>query len=159
MSAVVKPEEFQLRPMVEGDLPEVMFIEEQGYEFPWTIGIFHDCLRVGYPCWILSAGSRMQGYGVMMVGAGEAHILNICVRAEARSRGHGRAILDHLMAEALLHHAQSAYLEVRPSNAHAIDLYRRAGFTEVGYRRNYYPSANGREDALIFAYQLVEDSP
>jgi ribosomal-protein-alanine N-acetyltransferase len=156
MSAVVRPQEFHLRPMVEADLPEVMVIEEQGYEFPWTIGIFHDCLRVGYPCWVLSGGGRMEGYGVMMIGAGEAHILNICVRQDARSRGHGRAILQHLIAEARLHHAHSAYLEVRPSNGHAVELYRTAGFTEVGYRRNYYPAHNGREDALIFACEMDE---
>lgn len=157
MSAVIRPEAYQLRPMVEADLPAVMEIEEQGYEFPWTIGIFQDCLRIGYPCWVLTGDGRMQGYGVMMIGAGEAHILNICVRSESRSCGHGRAILEHLVAEARLHHAHSAYLEVRPSNAHAVDLYRTAGFSEVGYRRDYYPAHNGREDALIFASQLSDE--
>ncbi|MFO1434985.1 MAG: ribosomal protein S18-alanine N-acetyltransferase [Gammaproteobacteria bacterium] len=154
MSAVIKPVEYQIRPMVEADLPEVMYVEERCYEFPWTLGIFQDCLRVGYPCWTLVGGERIEGYGVMMVGAGEAHILNICVRQESRGRGHGRAILDHLMAEARLHHAHSAYLEVRPTNAEAIALYRHAGFSEVGYRRNYYPAATGREDALILAFTL-----
>jgi ribosomal-protein-alanine N-acetyltransferase len=154
MSAVIKPIEYRLRPMVDSDLLEVMLIEERCYEFPWTLGIFQDCLRVGYPCWTLTGGDRIEGYGVMMVGAGEAHILNICVRPEVRGRCHGRAILDHLMAEARLHHAHSAYLEVRPSNLEAIQLYRRAGFAEVGYRRNYYPAATGREDALILAFAL-----
>lgn len=154
MSAVVRLPEFQLRPMSEADLLEVMLIEEAAYEFPWTQGIFHDCLRVGYPCWVLEGVGRIDGYGVMMVGAGEAHILNICVRGSERRRGHGRAILRHLLAEALLHNAGSAYLEVRPSNQGAIRLYQLAGFAEVGYRRNYYPARVGREDALILARSI-----
>lgn len=154
MSAVVRLPEFQLRPMSEADLLEVMLIEEAAYEFPWTPGIFHDCLRVGYPCWVLEGVGRIDGYGVMMVGAGEAHILNICVRGSERRRGHGRAILRHLLAEALLHNAGSAYLEVRPSNQGAIRLYQLAGFAEVGYRRNYYPARVGREDALILARSI-----
>lgn len=154
MSAVVRLPEFQLRPMSEADLLEVMLIEEAAYEFPWTPGIFHDCLRVGYPCWVLEGVGRIDGYGVMMVGAGEAHILNICVRGSERRKGHGRAILRHLLAEALLHNAGSAYLEVRPSNQGAIRLYQLAGFAEVGYRRNYYPARVGREDALILARSI-----
>ncbi|MEZ5446586.1 MAG: ribosomal protein S18-alanine N-acetyltransferase [Gammaproteobacteria bacterium] len=154
MSAVVRLPEFQLRPMSEADLPEIMLIEEAAYEFPWSQGIFHDCLRVGYPCWVLEGDGRIDGYGVMMIGAGEAHILNICVRGSERGKGHGRAILRHLLTEALLHNASSAYLEVRPSNHGAIRLYQLAGFAEVGYRRNYYPARVGREDALILARSI-----
>jgi len=155
MSAVLKPALLQLRPMVENDLPEVMLIEEASYEFPWTFAIFRDCLRVGYPCWVLERSEQIDGYGVMTVGAGEAHILNICVRPGERRKGHGRAILHHLLAEAVLHHAHSAFLEVRPSNAGAINLYQCEGFNEVGYRRNYYPASKGREDAFILSRPVV----
>lgn len=154
MSAVLKPVLFQLRPMIEADLPEIMLIEQFSYEYPWTPGIFRDCVRIGYPCWVLEHAGRIEGYGVMTVAAGEAHILNICVRPGERRKGHGRALLHHLLAEAVLHHANSAFLEVRPSNAEAIALYQRDGFCEVGYRRNYYPAARGREDALILARSL-----
>ncbi|MGQ0659091.1 MAG: ribosomal protein S18-alanine N-acetyltransferase [Chromatiales bacterium] len=155
MSAVLKPVVLQLRPMIEHDLVEILLIEEVSYEFPWTLGVFGDCLRIGYPCWVLEGERRIDGYGVMTVGAGEAHILNICVRPGERRKGHGRAILHHLLTEAVLHHATSAFLEVRPSNAGAIALYQRDGFSEVGYRRNYYPATRGREDALILARPLA----
>lgn len=156
MSAVIKPAEFHIRPMADTDLPEVMAIEQISYEFPWTVGIFRDCLRVGYPCWVLECEWRINGYGVMMIGVGEAHLLNVCVRPGERRKGHGRAILHHLLAEAVLHHAESAFLEVRPSNHAAIKLYQRDGFSEVGYRRNYYPAAQGREDALILARSISD---
>lgn len=151
MSAVLKPSLVRFRPMQEADLDEVMEIEAASYEFPWMAGIFRDCMRVGYACWVLEGLWRMDGYGVMTVAVGEAHVLNLCVRPEERRQGYGRLILHHLTAEAKRHGAQTIFLEVRPSNLGAIALYRNEGFAEVGYRRNYYPAANGREDALILA--------
>lgn len=154
MSAVVKPATCRIRPMLERDLSEVMEIEHAGYEFPWTEGIFRDCLRVGYSCWALDGDWRMDGYGVMMVAVGEAHILNICVRPTEQRRGYGRRMLHHLLHEAQANHAAMAFLEVRPSNEGAIHLYTSEGFAEVGYRRAYYPAHEGREDAMILAKTL-----
>ena len=45
-------------------------------------------------------------------------------------------------------------LEVRPSNTAAINCYNAAGFNEIGSRKDYYPAANGREDALLFARHI-----
>jgi ribosomal-protein-alanine N-acetyltransferase len=143
-----------LRPMREDDLPQVLAIEGQAYGFPWTERIFRDCLRVGYACWVLEWGGDIVGYGVMSVAAGESHILNLCVRPDAQNQGHGRRILTHLLFLARSHHADTALLEVRPSNRAAIHLYRRMGFNEVGMRRGYYPGEVGREDAIILARDL-----
>ena len=76
MSAVVEPHA-ALRPMTEVDLGAVMDIERQVYPFPWTPGIFRDCLLVGYLCWVYEEEGRVQAYGIMSVGAGEAHVLNL----------------------------------------------------------------------------------
>jgi ribosomal-protein-alanine N-acetyltransferase len=154
MSAVPRPFLTRVRPMQEADLDEVIAIEGAAYEFPWTQGIFRDCLRVGYACWTLEGRWRPDGYGVMSAAIGEAHILNVCVRPEERRQGYGRQILHFLLDEARRHGAQTVFLEVRPSNAAAIALYRTENFSEVGYRRGYYPARVGREDALIFARPL-----
>lgn len=154
MSAVVRQPEPRLRPMREADLREVLRIERSAYEFPWTLGIFRDCLRVGYCCWVLENGMEIQAYGVMSVGAGESHILNLCVRPDLQRRGLGRRMLRHLLNLARLHRAKTVLLEVRPSNKAALMLYKDMGFNEVGVRRNYYPAADGREDALILAREL-----
>ena len=154
MSAVVRSAACRIRPMLERDLTEVMEIEHAGYEFPWTEGIFRDCLRVGYSCWVLEGDWRTDGYGVMMVAVGEAHILNVCVRPAEQRRGYGRRLLRHLLREAEANHAATAFLEVRPSNVAAIKLYTSEGFGEVGYRRAYYPAHDGREDAMILARSL-----
>lgn len=154
MSAVLKPLP-EFRPMQQADIDRVMDIEHSAYDFPWTAGIFRDCLRVGYCCWLLRQRNHIDAYSIMTVGAGEAHILNLCVRPDMQGRGLGRAMLEHLLELAVDHRADTVFLEVRPSNGIAINLYENTGFNCVGVRRNYYPAFSGREDALILAKTLV----
>jgi [ribosomal protein S18]-alanine N-acetyltransferase len=146
----------RLRAMQEADLEQVAAIETASYEYPWTLGIFRDCLRAGYSCWVLHGDDTLIGYGVLSVAAGEAHVLNVCVGPEQQGRGHGRHLMKRLIDLARWQHAQRLYLEVRPSNPRAIALYESLGFQHIGRRPNYYPAASGREDALVLARELVE---
>ena len=154
MSAVVKSAMPLCRPMHEGDVRAVMDIERRAYKFHWTEGIFRDCLRVGYCCWVMELSGTVAGYGVMSLVVGEAHLLNICVAPEWQRRGYGRLLLEHFMELARAPLPGQMFLEVRLSNDAAISLYRGRGFNEVGMRKNYYPGENGREDALILAKEL-----
>jgi [ribosomal protein S18]-alanine N-acetyltransferase len=154
MSAVVKSETPFCRPMHEGDVRAVMDIERRAYQFHWTEGIFRDCLRVGYGCWVMELAGGVAGYGVMSLVVGEAHLLNICVAPEWQRQGYGRLLLEHFMELARERGASQMFLEVRLSNTAAIALYRGRGFNEVGMRKNYYPGEKGREDALILAKEL-----
>lgn len=155
MSAVLEQLEPGFRPMLEADLDEILAIETAAYEFPWSSAIFQDCLRVGYCCWVLEQSEVVAGYGIMSVAAGESHILNLCVAPQIHGAGFGRVLLEYLLHLARQHEAQTVFLEVRPSNAAAKRLYFSAGFDEVGIRRNYYPAAVGREDAIIMARSLI----
>lgn len=146
-----------LRPMRDGDLDAVMAIEQRAYPFPWTRGIFRDCLKAGYPAWVLVEHSLVIGYGLISVAADEAHILNVCVAPERQGRGLGRNLLRALVKQARDLHAGRVFLEVRPSNLGAIQLYHREGFNEIGRRPRYYPARDGREDALVMAMELVAD--
>ena len=143
-----------LRPMRQTDVPNVMAIEVRAYRSPWTEGIFRDCLHVGYSCWVLEGENGLLGYGVMSAGAGEAHLLNLCVAPQVHGRGYGRKLLRHFVEQAARYHADIIFLEVRPSNGSAISLYESVGFHQVGMRRGYYPDDNGREDALVLALEL-----
>jgi len=154
MSAILSDQGERLRPMNVADLDRVMEIEPRAYEFPWSEGIFRDCLRVGYCCWCCEAGDTLTGYGVMSVAAGESHVLNLTVRPESQRQGIGRKLLKHFIQLARRHGAETLMLEVRPSNTTAIRLYDTMGFNEIGCRRNYYPAVDGREDALLFALNL-----
>lgn len=144
----------QLRPMRIHDLDAIIKIEHHAYEFPWTIGMFEDCLQAGYCCWLCEDRQLLHGYGIMSVGAGECHMLNLCVASEFQGKGLGRYLLTHFLHLGRRHHADTAFLEVRASNQAAIHLYSSMGFNEIGIRRAYYPSARGREDALMFARSL-----
>ncbi len=128
------------------------------YQFPWSEGIFRDCLRVGYLCRVVEIGAAVAGYGIMSMGAGEAHILNLCVRTDLRSRGIGRQVLDYLLERARGAGMLDAFLEVRPTNVAAIRLYQAAGFEQVGVRRGYYQAAGGREDAAVLKLGLASGS-
>jgi ribosomal-protein-alanine N-acetyltransferase len=151
MSAVLKDPGFWLRPMDQSDIDAVLAVEQAAYPYPWSDGIFRDCLRVGYCCWVAMARGQVIGYGVMSIGAGECHILNLCVHPERQGQGLGRRILRRLLAIARTHGADTALLEVRVSNRRAIGLYEAEGFGEVGLRRGYYPADGGSEDAIVMA--------
>jgi len=146
--------EVHIRPMLEIDLPEVAQVEQQSYAFPWSENIFRDCLRVGYTCRALDLAGQVIGYGVMSLGAGEAHILNVCVRDEFRCLGFGRRLLEHLLERAAASGVAEAFLEVRPSNLAAIRLYQHLGFEQIGIRRGYYQAPDGREDAIVLKREL-----
>jgi ribosomal-protein-alanine N-acetyltransferase len=153
MSAVLKdlPE---LQPMREADLAEVLAIENAIYTHPWTHGNFADSVRAGYECWTYRMNGELVGYFILMAAAGEAHLLNLSIAEWHQRRGHGSALLHEAIAIARRRGAKNIFLEVRPSNRGAQDLYARFGFRRIAVRRDYYPANFGREDALVFSLPL-----
>jgi len=150
--------EVVIRAMRGNDVGDVVGIERSSYQFPWSEGIFRDCLRVGYVCRVVTVSRQVMAYGVMSFGAGEAHILNLCVAEGYRCRGVGRRLLGALIERATAAGMADAFLEVRPSNMAAIRLYLALGFEQVGMRRGYYQAANGREDAAVLRRALRSDA-
>ncbi len=151
----VKKATFEIRPMKKKDLKAVAAIEQSAYAFPWPLDVFKSCLKVGYSCWVGEVGGEVVAYGILSVGAGEAHVMNVCVAPQWQGQGYGQKMMEHLMQAAREHCADMILLEVRPSNKVAIHLYHRLGFNEIGRRKDYYPAAGGRrEDALVLARML-----
>lgn len=144
-----------IRDMTHEDLSMVSDIERRSYEFPWSHGVFRDCLLAGYQNIVLLRGDVVAGYGVLSVAAGEAHILNICVEPNYRSRGYGEKLLDEMLFRARAASVRQIFLEVRPSNERAIVLYRKKGFHQVANRPAYYQAHGGREDAAVLVKKLV----
>jgi ribosomal-protein-alanine N-acetyltransferase len=143
--------------MRASDLDLVVEIENLSLKNPWSKRIFSDCLRAGYECWVLATRDRIVAHGVLSAGAEEAHVLTICVHPDFRRQGYGRRMLRHLLDKGYRKSARVCFLEVRPSNAEARQLYLSMGFVQVGERRQYYPADQGatlREDALILSCPL-----
>ena len=154
MSAVIKPPAEHYRPMQMDDLDAVMAIENHAYIYPWSKAIFRDCINANYHCCVMEADGSLVGYAVFIIAVGECHILNICIQPELHGQGLGRKLLCTVHELARDSQAKCIFLEVRPSNRHAISLYESEGFNEVGIRKKYYPAKHGREDAVIFAKEL-----
>ena len=144
-----------IRRMETADLGAVLKNERRSYTHPWSEGIFKDCLAQGYECWLLEAGTRVVGHGILSIAAGESHLLNVCVHPECQGNGFGRMLVEHLLERATAMKAGSIFLEVRTSNTVAYELYEKLGFNEIGKREGYYPAYVGREDALVLAKELL----
>jgi [ribosomal protein S18]-alanine N-acetyltransferase len=143
-----------MRPMRRADVQPVLAIEQDIYRHPWTLGNFRDSLQAGYSCWVMECERRLAGYGVLMVGVQEAHLLNLSVARECQRRGFGRRLLHHFIDLARGYEAQRMFLEVRPSNLAARGLYADSGFRQLAVRRGYYPADAGREDAILMGVDL-----
>lgn len=142
-----------IRRLTTADVDRVYTIEQLAYPFPWTRGIFVDCLRVGCACFGLQFGKEMAGYTIFNWAAGEAHLLNLCVHPEWQSRGYGSLLLEYTISHVARLEIEAIFLEVRESNPRATMLYKKRGFKVIGHRRSYYQAGDKREDAIVM--QLV----
>ena len=141
--------------MTATDLDAVMATENEIYPHPWTRGNFSDSLAANYHCWIMEIAGQIAGYSVVMIAAGEAHLLNLSIAGGWQRRGLGSEMLEFLLKFARGLQAQKIYLEVRPSNVAGRRLYARAGFNEIATRRDYYPAGQSREHAVVMELLLV----
>jgi len=156
MSAVPQPRQPLLLPMSVPHLDAVLAIEASAYAFPWSRGNFVDSLAAGYDARVLYGDDgQILGYFVATAGVEEMHLLNITVSLLVWHRGHGRDMLDALVALCRERGAKQLWLEVRESNPRARAIYRRRGFAEMGRRKGYYPDADGRrEDAVVMSLAI-----
>lgn len=150
-----EPENISLRGMSLEDVSAVYAIESTSQPVPWSEGIFRDCLLAGYNGWVLQRDDLIIGYVLTYVRSRECHILNICIKTDLRGRGYAQTLLRHALLHAKTQDADVTFLEVRPSNAPALHVYRKFGFNEVGIRKEYYANPDGsREDALVLALDM-----
>lgn len=147
--------EVRLEPLTLHWLEQVLEVERQAYEFPWTRGNFTDSLASGYAVQLLCAGEQLLGYYVAMRGVEETHLLNLTVAPAFHRQGWARVLLDALAIWSRAQGAHWLWLEVRASNAPARALYQSYGFHRVGERPRYYPASDGaREGAIVMSLEL-----
>ncbi len=154
---IAEPASFHslLRRLTDGDLDRIMEIELAAYPYPWTRGIFADCIRVGYDCWGLQAGDELIGYCIQTHTAGENHLLNLCIAPDWQKQGFGSLLLGHAIRLARMQNCDCIFLEVRPSNPAGIQLYEKNGFIIVAERPDYYRAAEGKESAIVMRLGLA----
>jgi [ribosomal protein S18]-alanine N-acetyltransferase len=152
------PAVLSLRPMRPEDLARVVEIERAGFRHPWSRELLERELGHTWSTILLAveedegAVERVLGYVVFWLVHDEVHVLNIATALEARRRGIGRALMCAAHDHGRRRGAAVATLEVRRSNAGAIELYRSLGYRHVGIRPNYYQEEG--EDALVMVLDL-----
>ena len=142
------------RSMEMKDVPAVSAIEEQINPSPWIADMFERSLEVGFLARVLARSEEIVGYGLLSLAADECQVLNIGISLNWQHQGFGTMLLSKLLDEAYKKGARYCYLEVRQSNDVAQKLYRRLGFKEMGFRKQYYITSAGREDAILFSSDL-----
>lgn len=143
-----------ISPLTAHDLPAAFVIEKASHAFPWTQSTFTSNQGERYLNLKLTCNDTLVAFAITQVVLDEATLFNIAVHPSHQRQGHGRHLLEQLIETLEARGITTLWLEVRASNANAIALYEQLGFNEVSVRRNYYPAANGREDAVIMALPL-----
>lgn len=142
-----------LQLLVPADIDRVMAIESVAHSHPWKRASMEDSLAGHHRCVGWVEDDQLLGFYIASTGGGDAELLDIAVNPKQRKKGVGACLMEDLVAWAEKR-ADSLFLEVRVSNTRAIRLYERFDFMEVGERPNYYPTAKGKENALIMARHL-----
>ncbi|MCI0504556.1 MAG: ribosomal protein S18-alanine N-acetyltransferase [Gammaproteobacteria bacterium] len=145
---------FRIRPMHETDIPMIMRLENQCYAYPWAAWMFRSAIWLRMSCWVMEGDREVIGFGIAQRQLRWWHLMNVCIAANFRAMGLGKKMTVHLLSEARKQHAVYSWLEVRPNNRTAINLYRSLGFRSVTMRKNYYPSRRGRLPAIVMAKKL-----
>ena len=150
--------ELQAEPYGPEHLPAVLALEDACFAAPWSEQLLREEAQPRSHAWnlVVRVDGAVRAFLFNWVVLDEMHLLNLTVAPPHQRRGHARALLDALQAEASTHGMASLWLEVRPSNERARRLYAARGFEEVGLRRAYYPAPHGRrEDAVVMRLQLA----
>lgn len=138
-----------IRRMLISDVAKVHEVEEKAYTCPWSAKLMHDCVQVGYDCWLVEFESNIVAYSIYRLAIGEAHLFNIAVDPAYHNKGIGREFLKFLIHRIQHSDANNIIMEVRVSNHPARKLYRDLGFVELGIRKGYYPNPDGStEDGI-----------
>lgn len=139
----------KIRPMLDDDLSEILNIEVVSQFSPWTENQFRESL-MHHICWVICYEKEIAGYIIFAINSMECEILNLVIAQDYRRKGFAENLLKEVIKESK-NKAENVFLEVRQSNTAALNLYLKLGFNELDIRKNYYPSKNGREDAIILA--------
>ncbi len=125
---------------------------------PWSEATFLDCTTSPYECWVMLNDGQVIGFAILLVVLDEVTLMDIAISAELRGQGAGERMLDFVINRCKQLNASGCFLEVRESNVAAHTLYSNSGFALLERRKGYYPTKDGREDALMMSLPISADS-
>ena len=141
-----------IRWMIRRDMPEVLAIEEQCFEFPWYEDDFIRCLRqrncIGM---VAEHNERVVGFMIYELHKNRLHILNFAVHEQMRRRGIGSQMIRKLVSKLSPQRRSRIMLEVRETNLSAQLFFRDIGFRAISLLRDFYEDTT--EDAYLMQYR------
>jgi ribosomal-protein-alanine N-acetyltransferase len=151
--------DYALEPLSAGDSTAIAALHKEDFLRPWTDGEFESLLGQDTVFGFVAretgrGGAAPVGFVLARLAAGEGEILTVAVARSHRRQGLGWRLMDAVLRELHRQRAEALFLEVDETNAAAIALYRRLGFSEVGKRPSYYQSATGSRGALVMRRDL-----
>jgi len=124
-------------------------IQQQAHSFPWSQKVFADCLTPNYFTQQLLVDNRVVGFYIGLKVLDEGTLMDIAVDNQCQGLGYGQLLLAQFLQHCEQLAIKETWLEVRASNQAAIKLYQNNQFELIETRKGYYPTATGKEDALI----------
>ncbi|MEI8282340.1 MAG: ribosomal protein S18-alanine N-acetyltransferase [Armatimonadota bacterium] len=140
-------------------IPKILEIEQVTHTAPWSQRSFENELEHKYGIFLVGLiDGEVSAYGGVWILVDEAHVTNVVVKDNLRGQGVGRKLMIELLTKARTKGAVCATLEVRATNAAAINLYEKLGFVQATVRKQYYP--DNKEDAVVMMLNdLVKWAP
>ena len=134
------------------DLEQIVKIEKDTNEHPWSLNNFKSSLDAGNSSIVLKKENIIIGYAFFSIATTDSHLLNITVSRNYQGKGYGRKILEKVILQSSVLGATVIFLEVRISNHRAINFYEKFGFKRDAIRYEYY-EGTPKEDALLMSKQ------
>jgi [ribosomal protein S18]-alanine N-acetyltransferase len=147
----IGPENFQLYEK------QIIEIEAASFVSPWSVSAFRaETEKSVSRLWVLISDKTVSGYICFLMVGDEMQLLNLAVHSEKRRQGLGECLLNRMIEKGIAEGIKSIWLEVRPSNMSARNLYKKLGFHEAGIRPNYYPET--KENAVVMVLTLPDEN-
>jgi [ribosomal protein S18]-alanine N-acetyltransferase len=146
-----------IRWMIRRDMPEVLQIEQQSFEFAWTEEDFLRCLRqrncIGM---VAEQGEKVVGFMIYELHKAKLHILNFAVHSSHRRVAVGSQMVQKLISKLSSHRRTRITLEIRETNLGAQLFFSKQSFKAVRVLRSYYEDSG--EDAFLMQYRFAGDT-
>ena len=134
--------------MNSSHVPQIAQLETLCFTDPWSERSISSELDNNLAFWLVATEQeQVVGYIGSQTVMDETDMMNVAVHPDFRRKGIAEALIGTLVGRLREMGSHCLTLEVRASNAPAIALYEKLGFSEIGRRKNYY--RNPREDACI----------
>jgi len=132
---------------------EILEIENASFPSPWSINAFKaETEKHISHLWVLISETTVSGYICFWLLETEIQLINLAVHPKKRGIRLGQFLLTRMIEKGVSERIKNVWLEVRPSNCGARNLYKKMGFHEAGIRPKYYSESN--EDAILMSLAL-----